>query len=70
VNHRTEAILSTNPRLVQRGSDWLAFSPVDAPLRVGVEAASEQEARERFRRELEAWANLAELPDPDKRRDE
>ncbi len=60
--NRSTAILSIEPNVVQRGVGWFAVSPPSAVLRVGVEAATERAARERFAAELQAWAALASLP--------
>ncbi len=68
-DQRQRAIRAVQPALVQRGRDWFAYSPPGAACRVGVEAATEGEARERFAATLEAWARLAELPDARPRKD-
>jgi hypothetical protein len=41
-------------------SEWIAASSSESPLRVAVIGASEQEARDLFERELEAWVLLFE----------
>jgi hypothetical protein len=52
-------ITSIEPRLLRReDGGWLAVSPPDAPLHVGVAAWSADDARDRFARELDAWADL------------
>ncbi len=61
--NRKREISSIEPIVVQRESDWFAVSPPASGLRVGVEGATEQKAREGFRESLRAWAALADLPD-------
>ena len=47
------------PRLLRReDGGWLAVSPDDAPLRIGVLAWSAEDARDRFDRELREWVAL------------
>lgn len=47
------------PALIRRLSGgWLAVSPVDARLRIGVTAPTEEEARAAFRVELSRWFEI------------
>ena len=62
MNRKCSEFEPGTPVVVQREADWFAVSPPEATLRIGVEAASEAEARQRFAREAEAWARLAALP--------
>ena len=55
----TERFGRVEPRLVERAcGGWLAVSEPGAFLRVGVEGRTADEARERFRLEVLAWAAL------------
>jgi hypothetical protein len=48
-----------SPRLLRReDGGWLAVSPDDAPIHIGVSAWSADDARTKFDRELRAWAAL------------
>lgn len=58
----TEAILSISPDVTATPYGWLATSPRESSLRIGVTGGSEAEARERFNGELAAWADLAARP--------
>lgn len=62
MNRRSEAILSILPEVVQTPRGWFAVSPPTSAIHVGVTGTTELEARERFTRELQAWASLAERP--------
>lgn len=58
---RSEAeILAISPQLVRVRRGWLAVSKPGSPLRIGVQAESEEEAKRLFREELQAWAALGE----------
>ncbi len=58
--NRTTEIESIEPVVVRREiGGYLATSPDDAPLRIGVEGADESEARDHFQRALAAWGALA-----------
>lgn len=58
--NRTDEIESVEPVVVRRQiGGYLAVSPTDAPLRIGVEGANESEARENFKHALDAWGALA-----------
>ena len=47
------------PRLLRRANGgWLAVSPPEAPLHIGVAAWSADDARSSFVRELKAWCLL------------
>ena len=51
------------PQLLRReDGGWLAVSPDDAPLHIGVAAWSADEARNRFVRELREWRRLLDEP--------
>lgn len=48
-----------SPDIVRRnGGDWLAVTPKEARLRIGVTAASESEAREKFSWTVKRWIEL------------
>lgn len=56
---RSEAeILAIKPQLMRVRQGWLAVSEPGSPLRIGVQAESEEEAKVRFQKELRAWAAL------------
>lgn len=57
-------ILHVDPVVRPVRSGWLATTPPDHPLRVGVVGADESEARILFSEELREWAALREQPDP------
>jgi hypothetical protein len=58
--NRTAEIVSIEPVVVRRQiGGYLAVSPDDAPLHIGVEGVDETEARENYRRALAAWGALA-----------
>ena len=47
------------PDLVRRtGGGWLAIAPKDAIITIGVTAATEDEAREKFRSVLRRWLEI------------
>jgi hypothetical protein len=49
------------PRLIRRANGgWLAVSGPGAPIGIGVEGDTADEARECFRRELAAWTALSD----------
>lgn len=55
------------PRLVAREpGGWLALSPPNSTLRIGVVGTSKADAKERFAEAVAAWRILAELPEPDR----
>lgn len=52
------------PTVLERGcGGWLAVSEPGAPLKIGVEGDTEQQARERFAVALAAWHRLFETDD-------
>lgn len=52
------------PKLLRRDDGgWLAVSPDDAPLHIGVSAWSADDAREKFGRELREWIALLSTND-------
>jgi len=53
-------VQNTDFYIVKAAHGYLAVSGPASTLQVGVVGASEQEARSNFKRELEAWAELAE----------
>lgn len=54
-----ERFAHIEPRLVRReNGGWLAVSPDDAPLHIGVVAWSADDARNNFVRELRHWSML------------
>ncbi len=54
------------PTLLRReDGGWLAISPPDAPLHIGVGAWSAEDARNRFVRELREWRLLLDAPAED-----
>lgn len=54
------------PTLLRReDGGWLAVSPPDAPLHIGVGAWSAEDARNRFVRELREWRLLLDAPAKD-----
>jgi len=60
----TEAILATEPRLIQTTyGRWLAVSQPGSQLRIGVIGETEEDARQRFVDEREAWRALHEQED-------
>ena len=61
MNRRTE-ILSICPDLREGDGRYLAVSPPDAVLRIGVVGSNADDARQRFQAELAEWATLSELP--------
>jgi hypothetical protein len=53
----------TQPVLIRRNcGGWLAVSPLEATLKIGVIAPTEDEARELFRKSVERWAQLLAEP--------
>jgi hypothetical protein len=60
----TEAILATEPRLIPTSyGRWLAISQPGSRLRIGVIGDTEEDARQRFAAEREAWRVLHEQED-------
>ena len=57
-------ILEIVPEVLPTPYGWLAVSPREAPLRIGVQGATEEAARDEFQVALSAWASLREEPDP------
>jgi uncharacterized protein YciI len=53
-------VQNTDFYVVKAAHGYLAVSGPASTLQVGVVGASEQEARANFKKELEAWAELAE----------
>ncbi|HEX5173698.1 MAG TPA: hypothetical protein VFV91_06090 [Gaiellaceae bacterium] len=53
-----------DPDLRQTPTGWLAVSGEDALIRIGVVAASAEDARREFESAAMAWARLRLLPDP------
>lgn len=53
-------MLRTEPRVVMARSGYLAVSPPGATPRIGVIGATEEEARRRFSKALDAWDELEE----------
>jgi len=52
-------ILRIQPKMIDRAmTGWLAVSPDDAHLRIGVTASTEKEARELFSQTLQKWNDL------------
>jgi hypothetical protein len=55
----TERFGRIDPELLPcRDGAWLAVSPPGATLRIGVRAASEDAARQRFDEAVKAWSDL------------
>lgn len=51
--------IEISPRLIQRArGGWLAVTPDNARLRLGVTAPTENEAREEFSRAIERWTEI------------
>jgi len=54
---------SVEPRLIRRYcGGWLAVSPPDAPLHIGVVAETADRARTNYAHELGEWRRLLEQP--------
>lgn len=64
----TGDIRATRPVLRPTPHGWLATSAPEYLLQIGVRGVDEEDARLRFRDEVEAWALLHDAPEP--RRDE
>lgn len=60
-----EQILEAAPRILRcQNGGWLAVSPDESPVHIGVFAWSADEARNRFTRASKEWAILADAPEP------
>jgi hypothetical protein len=60
----TEAILAAEPQLIPTAyGRWLAISQPGSRLRIGVLGETEEDARQRFAAEREAWRVLHERED-------
>jgi hypothetical protein len=60
----TEAILATEPQLIPTTyGRWLAISQPGSQLRIGVLGDTEEDARQQFAAEREAWRLLHERGD-------
>jgi hypothetical protein len=60
----TEAIVATEPQLIPTAyGRWLAISQPGSRLRIGVLGETEEDARQRFAAEREAWRVLHERED-------
>ncbi len=58
----TEKWSAIRPRLIERAcGGWLAISPADAGLRIGVTAQTEQEARDKFMEMFVEWKRSIEV---------
>jgi len=54
-----QSFTDAKPTLVRReNGGWLAISPADLPLHIGVEAWSADDARDRFVRAAREWSLL------------
>lgn len=54
------AILAINPKILRVRQGWLAVSQPGSPLGIGVQAETEEEAREGFGQALQRWAALVD----------
>lgn len=53
-----------NPKMIRTPGGWLAITPEAYPLRIGVVAANELDARSRFDAAVTAWERLADMHEP------
>jgi hypothetical protein len=52
-----------NPRITARAcGGWLAVSPEDAPIRIGVTSHSEEGAKTKFEGAYKRWLEVLEIP--------
>jgi hypothetical protein len=60
----SSTILAIEPEVRATPYGWLATSPREAPLHIGVHHATEVSAQRAFQGALAAWAALRDMPDP------
>lgn len=62
---RSQDILAVKPVVRPARHGWLATTPPEHPMRIGVLGKDESDARRLFNEELRAWAALHDAPDPE-----